>query len=150
MKVILLKDIENLGKKFDIKEVKDGYARNFLFPQNLAKPATEKNLLWLEKEKEIEAKKAEEALKEIQKIVAKIDGQELIIKVKVGEKGELFEQIGADNIAQKLREMGFEIKKSQVKIASPFKSLGEFPAKVIFDHNLEAEIRVVIVPEEEE
>ena len=82
MRVVLLQDIENLGKKYEVKEVKDGYARNFLIPQGLAKPATKEAIIWLETQKEIEAKKAEEELKKIQEKATAIDGQELIIPVK--------------------------------------------------------------------
>ena len=64
MRVILLQDIEKLGKKYDVKEVADGYARNFLIPKSLAKPATEEALKWLETQKEIQAKKAEEDYEE--------------------------------------------------------------------------------------
>ena len=66
MRVILLKDIENIGKKYDVKEVKDGYARNFLIPKGLAKPVTKKILEWLEIQKEVQEKKAEQELKKIQ------------------------------------------------------------------------------------
>ena len=82
MRVILLQDIEKLGKKYDTKEVADGYARNFLIPQGLAKPATEEALIWLETKKEIEAKKAEEELKKIQEKATAIDGKNLLSQSK--------------------------------------------------------------------
>ena len=81
MRVILLQDIENLGKKYDVKEVADGYARNFLIPKGLVKPATEEALKWLETQKEIEEKKAEEELKKVQDFASSIDDQEVIIPV---------------------------------------------------------------------
>ena len=147
MKVILLQDVENLGKKYDVKEVKKGYARNFLIPQNLAKPATEEALKWLEVQKETEEKKAEEELKKIQGIVSAIDGIEVLIPVKVGEKNQLFEKVTSQLISEKLKEMGFEIKKNQVVLTEPIKEVGEFPVKIKFDHNLEAEIRLIITEE---
>jgi len=148
MKVILLQDIENLGKKYEVKEVKDGYARNFLIPKGLVKPATKQALKWLEIQKEILAKKAEEELKKIQETVSKIDGLEIIIPVKVGEKGELFEKITAQKIAEKIKEMGFEVKKNQIILENPIESLGEFPIKIKFEHNLEAEVKLIISEEE--
>ncbi len=147
MKVILLKDIENLGKKYEIKEVSDGYARNYLIPRKLAKVANEKNLQWLEKQKEKEEKKAEEELKKVQEAASAIDGQEIIIPVKVGENGQFFESITVQKIYEKLKEEGFEIKKNQILLDSPIKELGEFPVKIKFPHNLEAEIKVIVVEE---
>jgi len=147
MRVILLQDIENIGKKYDIKEVADGYARNFLIPKSLAKPATEEALLWLETQKEIEAKKAEEDLKKVQEIASAIDDQEVIIPVKVGEDGQLFESINVQKIFEKLKELGFNVKKTQIELPESIKELGEFPVKIKFEHNLEAEIKVIVVEE---
>jgi len=147
MRVILLQDIDKLGKKYDIKEVKDGYARNFLIPKGLAKPATQEVLKWLEIQKEIEARKAEKELKKIQEIASAIDDQEVIIPVKVGEENQLFESVTAQKISEKLKEMGFEIKRTQIDLEKPIKELGEFPIKIKFEHNLEAEIKVIITEE---
>ena len=147
MRVILLQDIENLGKKYEIKEVKDGYARNFLIPKGLAKLATEEALKWLEMQKEIGEKKAEEELKKVEEKASQIDGVEVVIPVKVGEKGELFEKITPQKISEKLKESGFEIKKDQINLVRPIEELGESPIKVNFEHNLEPEIRVIITEE---
>ena len=147
MKIILLQDIDNLGKKYEIKEVADGYARNFLIPKGLAKPATKENLKWLESQKEIEVKKAEEELKKVQEVATNIDGQEIIILVKVGAEGQLFESITSQKIYEKLKELGFEIKKSQIDLPEPIKELGEFPVKIKLEHNLEAEIKIIVVEE---
>ncbi len=149
MKVILLQDVENLGKKYEVKEVKEGYARNFLIPNNLVKPATGQALKWLEIQKEIETKKAEEVLKKVQDVASTIDGQEVSIPVKVGDEGQLFESINVQEISERLKEAGFDIKKAQIDIPEPIKELGEFPVKIKFEHNLEAEIKVIIVKEEE-
>lgn len=150
MKVIFLKDVEKEGKKFEIKEVKDGYARNFLIPKGLAKPATKTALIWLEVQKEIEARKAEEDLTKIQERAAAIDNREVIIPVKVGDEEQLFESIAAQKISEKLKEMGFDIKKNQIMLSEPIKELGEFPIKIKFEHNLESEIRIIVVKAEEE
>ncbi|MFA4998552.1 MAG: 50S ribosomal protein L9 [Candidatus Paceibacterota bacterium] len=149
MKVVLLNDVEKIGKKFDVKEIKNGYARNFLIPKGLAKPATKEALEWLKVQKEIMEKKAEESLKGFQQTVSAIDGQEVIVSVKVGDEGQLFESVTAQKISERLKEMGFDIKKSQLELESPIKEVGEFPVKVKFEHNLEAEIRVIIAEEKE-
>lgn len=147
MKVILLKDIENLGKKYEIKEVAEGYVRNYLIPKKLVKIANEKNLKWLEKQKERKEKEAEEELKKVQEIASAIDGQEIFLQVKIGENGQFFESITSQKIYEKLKEMGFNIKKNQILLAFPIKELGEFPIKIKFPHNLEAEIKVIISEE---
>ncbi len=147
MKVILLQDIEKLGKKYGVKEVATGYARNFLIPKGLAKKATKEVLKWLETQKEIEAKKAEQELKKNQDLASAIDGQEVVIPVKIGQDEQFFESITPQKISEKLKEMGFEIKKSQIELEKPIKELGEFPIKIKFKHNLEAEIRVIVVEE---
>ena len=147
MKVILLKDVKNLGKKFEIKEVKNGYARNYLIPKGLAKAATKEALEWLEIQKEIEQKKAEEELKKVQELASSVDGLEVTIPVKVGEKGQLFEAITQQKISEKLEELGFKIKKQQINLKTLIKEFGEFPIKVNFEHNLEAEIKVIIIEE---
>jgi len=149
MRVILLQDIDKLGKKYDFKDVSDGYARNFLIPKGLAKPATKEVMIWLETQKEIETKKAEEDLKKIQEWASAIDDREIVIAVKVGEQDQLFESINAQKISEKLKEVGFDVKKTQIELPEPIKEIGEFPVKIKFDHNLEAEIRVIITKEEE-
>lgn len=143
MKIILLQDINNIGKKYDIKEVKEGYARNFLFPKNLAKPATEQMITWAEMQKEIQAKKIEEDLSKFQEIASKLDGQEIEIQVKTGEKGQLFEKITNQKIIEKLKELGFNVEKEQIQ-TEPIEQVGEFPIKIKLDHNLEAEIKLII------
>lgn len=147
--MILLKDVENLGKKFEIKEVKEGYARNLLFPKELAKPATKEALEWLKIYKEIEEKKAEEDLKKAEKEVALIDGQEIVIPVKIGEENQLFEKINVQKLSESLKSAGFNVKKNQILLEDTIKELGEFPVKIKFPHNLEAEIRIVVVAESE-
>ena len=149
MKVILLQDIEKIGKKYDVKEVKDGYARNFLFPKRLVKLATEEAVAWLEMQKEIEAKKAEEFLKKFQEVASSVDGREVVVPMKIGEEGQLFESVSPQLISEKLKEMGFDVKKTQIIVENPIKEIGEFPVKIKFDHNLESEIKVIVTEEKE-
>ncbi|MEK7658288.1 MAG: 50S ribosomal protein L9 [Patescibacteria group bacterium] len=147
MKVILLQDVEGLGKKYDVKEVKNGHARNFLIPQGIAKIATKQALKWLETQKELIEKEAEEDLHRAQEMASKLDDLEVIVALKVGEEGQFFESVNSQKISEKLKELGFEIKKSQVLLENPIKELGEFPVKISLDHNLEIEIRVIVVEE---
>lgn len=147
MKVILLQDVENVGKKFEVKEVADGHARNLLFPKGVAKQATKEALEWLKTQKEIMSQKAEEELKTVQEIASKLDDMEVTLSMKVGEEGQLFESVNVQKIAERLKELGFEVKKTQIKLEDPIKELGEYPIKLVFDHNLEAEIKLIITEE---
>jgi large subunit ribosomal protein L9 len=145
MKVILLQDIPGLGKKYEVKRVADGHARNFLLPKGTVKVADEDNLKWLKIQLEEIRVKAEGDLQKVQSIASNLDGLELIISVKVGDKDQLFEAVSTAKISEKLKEQGFEIKKTQIDLKSPIKEAGEFPIKIKLGHNLEAEIKLIII-----
>jgi len=148
MKVILLEDIENLGKKFEIKDLKEGYVRNFLLPKKLVKIATLENLKWREEQIKKEKERIQSNLEKIGEIASKIDGLEVEIPVKVGEKGQLFEKITPQKISNFLKKQGFDINKNQIILKNPIEELGEFKVKIKFEHNLEAEILVLVVKQE--
>ncbi len=147
MKVILLQDVEDVGKKYEVKEVKDGHARNFLIPKRMAKAATKKALEWLDSQKEVIEKEIEEGLKLTQELASKLDGLEVPFAMKVGDEGQLFESINAVKVVEQLAKMGFEVKKSQVGLKDPIKELGDFPIKISLDHNLEADITLLVTEE---
>ncbi len=147
MQVILLKDVEKLGKKGEIKKVADGYARNFLIPKNLAVLATKNEIAKLEEQKKIEAQQAEEELVRFQEVASQIDGLELEIPVKIAEEGKLFGAVTAVQIAEGLATKGFAINKEQIKLEQPIKETGEYEAIVEFPHNLEVKIKVIVVEE---
>jgi len=147
MKVILLQDVEGLGKKYEVKEVKNGHARNFLLPEKMAKPATREALKWLADQKEVIESEAVEDLKKAQELASQLDGLEINLAMKVGDEGQLFESVNSQKITEKLKEMGFEVKKSQVKLENPIKELGEFPVSISLDHNLEVDAKLIITGE---
>jgi len=149
MKVILLQDVENLGRKNEVKEVAEGYARNFLIPNGLVKLATDSSLKQLDQVKEKEEEKAAEELEKVQALVAKIDGFELEIAEKINEEGKVFGSISSLRVAKGLKEKGFKVKKNQVQMEKPIKETGEWPVKIVFPHGLEAEIRVIVSEEGE-
>ncbi len=145
MKVILIQDVENLGKKYEVKNVKDGYAKNYLFPNKLAEPATKKAMEWLEAQSENIKRQQEEDFKKTQGIISKVDGLELVFPMKIGDKGQLFESVSSQKIADKLKkETGIDISKNQIQLKESIKEIGEFNLKISFDHNLEANIKVVV------
>jgi large subunit ribosomal protein L9 len=143
MKVILLKDIPKLGRMDEIKEVSDGYARNYLFNRNLAVPATTqavKNIKTKSKKKE---KDQEKDLKAQQDIAAKLDGYELNIVEKVSESGSLYAAISTNRIVTELKKLGFEVNKKQIKI-QPIKEIGEYNFKIKLGHGLESDIKLTV------
>ena len=145
MKVILLKDVKGLGKKGEVKEAADGYARNFLLPGNLALPATDDNVTRLKRQTEEKTRLAVKDLLSVEKTAVKLDGQTVEIKSKANEEGRFYAAIGAAAIVKKLKDKGFEIKKEQVLLFEPIKEEGEFSIKINLNHNLEAEITVIAI-----
>src|SRR3990167_7328735 len=109
MKVILLQDVNKLGKKYEVKNVSDGHARNFLIPKGFVKPATKEALEWLEIQKEMIKKNEEDDLKQAETQASSIDGMELMIPVKVGNEGEMFESINSQKISERFKELRFDI-----------------------------------------
>jgi len=147
MKVIFLKDVPRVGKKNDLKEVSSGYARNFLLPNNLAKPATDMAIAEVKKLEAKREKEAGEALKLAQELATKIDGLEIEIKSKSDEKGTLFGSINPAKIVEALKQQGYQVDKSQIVLASPIKELGEHEVKIDLDHGLETHIKIIITKE---
>jgi large subunit ribosomal protein L9 len=147
MKVILLEDVENLGKKWDVKEVADGYARNFLIPQILVKPASSAEIEQAEKMRAETEAKAQKELAGVEKTASQLDGYELKIPMQVGEDGQLYAAVNSQKISSVLGAEGFKVSQKQIKIAEPIKELGEFPVMIEFDHGLEVEIRVIVEAE---
>ncbi|GMX58178.1 MAG: 50S ribosomal protein L9 [Candidatus Yanofskyibacterium parasiticum] len=149
MKVILLQDIEKLGKKFEVKEVADGFAKNHLLPKKMVQPATKNALIWAQTQREIAAKNEEKELIEIQKKVSALDGREFVMEVKTGEKDQLFESVNSSKIAELLKENGIDADKKQIDLKEPIKELGDWRVKINFPHNLEAEIKITVAAEPE-
>ncbi len=145
MKVILLQNIPKLGKKYEVKEAADGYVNNYLVPNGLVKIANKQGLEWAKQQRECLAEQAAEELEKTGKMVQEMEGLEIEVAVKVGDKGQLFEKVNPQKVANRLREMGYEVSKEQIELPQKIEEVGEFDAKVIFDHNLEAPIKVIVV-----
>ncbi len=150
MRVILLKDVAKIGKKYEVKNVKDGYASNFLIPKGLAKKADEASLAKLRELKRAAELQAEQDLKKAQELASKLEGQAIEFFVKSGKQDQLFEAVTKGKIAERLQKMGFEIKKDQVALDKPIKELGEFPVKIELEHHLEANISLIVEARVEE
>ncbi len=150
MKVILLKDVEKLGKKGEVKEVADGYARNFLIPKKLVVLATKDEIIKLEELKEVESQKSEKELVQFQELATQLDGLELEILAKVSEEEKLFGAITNIQIVEKLKEQGIKINKEYIKLENPIKEIGEYEVIIELPHNLEAKIKLIITKENQD
>ncbi len=147
MKVILNKDIENVGDKFSVIEVKEGYARNFLFPRKLAEQATAEALKELDKK--MKKHEAKEALRidEYKDLAKKLDGLSLEIKAPCGEGGKLFGAVTNLDISQAIKTAcSLEVDKKKIFLHEPIKTSGSHEAQVKIYKQIEAKIKVSVIP----
>lgn len=147
MKVILQKDVPNLGDAGDIKEVADGYARNYLLPRKLVIVANESSRKVMEHQGRLIRLKKEKRKKLSEKMAGSMTGLELAIKAQVGEEGKLFGSVTAIDIAKALKEKGFEIDKRKIAIDSPIRQVGEYMVKIRLDEGQAPEIKIIVEKE---
>jgi len=147
MRIILLQEVAGLGNRGEVKEVKDGYAINFLIPQKLAAVATPAVLKQLEEKKLQEQRQAEKTKESSVALKGKIEGKALSFRRKA-EEGKLFGSVTRSDIAKELNaHFGFKLKADDIKLAKPFKELGEFPVPVILPGEIEVTIKVLVEEE---
>lgn len=148
MKVILLQDIKNVGRKEQIIEANDGYARNYLFPKKLAIEATKDNMLKLQAKKTSEANKKKAEIEANKEIAKKIEKIELTIKAKVGENSKIFGGITSKEIAEELKKQHkFEIDRKKITLKDTIKSLGRYTAEIKFGDGINAELTINVTGE---
>lgn len=149
MQVILVQNVDNLGKLGDVVQVKSGYARNFLLPQGVARMATPENVQAIEAQRaeleRAEAQKAEEA----QQRFEALDGHRITITAKVGPEEKLFGSVSAGDIVDALAADGLEAEKREIRLPEgPLRTVGEFEVDVHLHGEMNATITVVIEAEE--
>lgn len=144
MKVILNKDIKDLGKIGEMVQVKPGFARNFLFPRKLALEATEKRLKEFKHLQLVAEAKQAKAVEGRKEVLSKIQGQTVKFIVEASDDEKLFGSISALDISRKLEEAGFAVDKKDVVIEDTIKVLGQHKAQVSFGADLNAEITVAV------
>jgi len=147
MRVILQKDVQNLGEAGDIKEVAEGFARNFLLPKKLVIPYNESSAKAIEHQKKLVKIKKEKRKKEGQKLVEALSNVALTIGAQVGEDEKLFGSVTAIDIADKLAQMGYTIDKRKIVLPEPIKKAGEHEVKIKLEEGLTATIKVSVVKE---
>ncbi len=149
MKVLLLDNIEHIGKRGEVKEVKNGLARNFLLPKKLALRATEHNIkAW---EGRLNALKLKDAkiVEDAQAIADTLNTVELSIAVKAGEEDKLFGSVTTQNISDALSEKGYDVDRKSILLSESIKTLGNFDIPVKLHPEVTASIKLDVVKEEE-
>ncbi|RKQ63188.1 LSU ribosomal protein L9P [Thermovibrio guaymasensis] len=147
MEVILLKDMENLGKVGDIVKVKDGYARNYLIPSGIALPATKSNVARVRNELQSLRKKAERQIARFKELAEKLNTTRVTIEHEAGEEGKLFGSVTTSQIEKALHKAGFEdIEKKQIILEKPIRETGTYEVKIHLFKDIEATVTVDVVP----
>ena len=147
MKVILLQDVKQVGKKGDVIEASDGYARNFLFPRKLAQEANDSNMHILNNKKENERKEKLAQLEAAQKLAGELKGKEITIKAKTGESGKLFGAITSKDVAELIKaQYKIEIDKKKI-VMDTIKLAGGYEIDVKLYPEVSTKMKVIIVPQ---
>ncbi len=144
MKVILQKDVKNLGKVGELVNVSSGFARNYLFPRALAAEATEKRVKEFEHLKMVAAVKQKKAVAERQVMIGKLQGVQLTIKATAGETDKLFGAVTTNDISNALEQAGYSIDRRDISLEEPIKMLGQHKAAVKLGEGIQAEISVSV------
>ncbi|MCR5527798.1 MAG: 50S ribosomal protein L9 [Saccharofermentans sp.] len=144
MKLILLQDVKNVGKANDVVDVSDGYGRNFLLKNKLAKETSAANMNEVKLKKGAEAEHARRALEEAKATKEKLDDKKFTLKMKCGEGGKLYGAVTDKDIADELKKNGFDISKKQVVIKDPIKNVGTFGVRIKLHPKVSSEIAIEV------
>lgn len=144
MKVIFLQDVKGQGKKGEVKELSEGYVRNFLMPKGLVAIASEGNVKQLENQKQSELKRKEKEKENAQALAARLGEMVVVIHSKAGEGGRLFGSITSKQIAEELEKRGISLDKRKIELPDAIRSLGTTTVKVKLHTDVTAELRVQV------
>lgn len=148
MKIILLEDVKTLGKKGDIVNVSDGYARNAILPKKLGVEATAKNLNDLKLQNQHADKVAAENLEKAKELAREVEQQKVVIKIKSGDGGKIFGSVSTKEIAQAAKEQtGLDLDKKKMQLTDPIKALGTYEVLVKLHSQVTTKLTVQVVEE---
>jgi large subunit ribosomal protein L9 len=148
MQVILIKDVDNLGGKDELVTVKNGYARNFLFPTKQALEASSSNLKQLEERLKVKTKKEAAMLAEITKVISVLTASPVKLSAKTGTSGKIFGSITSLQVTRAIREQkGYEIDRRRIAVSDEIKELGSYKATIDFGNGQTTEIELEITAE---
>lgn len=149
MKVILTEEIRGLGGRGDVVQVKNGYARNYLLPKNLAREVTPGNLKVVEQQQKKWALLSQQEKTLAEEAAKRVEGTMVRITKRVGETGTLFGSVTANEIADALHAQGFEVDKRRIELDHPIKNLGVQEVEIKLHREVSAKIQVEVLPEGE-
>lgn len=149
MKVVLQKDVPNLGDAGDLKEVANGYARNYLFPNKLALRASEGNAKVALHQKKLMELKKEKRKKAMKDVSSDLQGKAFEIQVKTGKNDRLFGSVTSMDISGLLKENGYDVEKRKIDIPDPIKSLGTFKVRLKLAEGIQPVIDIKVIKEED-
>ncbi len=145
MKVVLLEDVKSLGKKGEIVEVSEGYARNFIIPKKKGVEANNENLNTLKLQKANEEKIAKEKLEAARELAAKLNNASISLSIKSGKDGRAFGSVSSKEIEEAIKvQLGLEIDKKKLVIAEPIKTFGNHEVKVKLHKDVTADLNVKV------
>lgn len=149
MELILLKDVEKVGRKGEVVRVRDGFARNFLFPQKLALAVTVENLVFVEEHKARAVKRHEKEKQAAVTLGAKLQATKVTLQVKAGEQGKLFGSVTSEDIATEISRRGFSVDKKQIGLKEPIRAVGSYPVSVELYPEVKVPVTVEVVQEKQ-
>ena len=144
MEVILVQDVDKLGKAGDRLKVRDGYSRNYLLPRRLAVPVTEGGLKFLEAKKKRAEELRRQEKEQVAKLAERMEQWTCVLKAKVGTEGKLFGSITRQDIHTALQKEGFEIDKRKIDLAEPIHHVGEYRIKIRLHSEVEVQLKVIV------
>ncbi len=148
MKVILLEQVEGIGKKGEMKEVKDGFGRNFLIPRHLAMPATQGNVKSLQERAKKLIDQKERVLKAAEGTKQKLEGASLTIKHRAGHDGKLFGSVTSKELVEAVKhELGLQLDRKSIRLDEPIKNTGAYTVEIHLEKGISAQLKVEVEQE---
>ena len=146
MKVILKADVKGSGKKGDILEVSDGYAKNFLLKKGLAEIATASGINEIQQKRTADAYHKAENIKALKDLAAKLNGTEAVVSIRTGENGRTFGSVTTAQVSSALADSGFDIDKKKIILKETIKNLGSYTVEVRLMEGVSATLTVKVIP----
>lgn len=148
MKVVLLQDVKGLGRKGEVKEVADGYARNFLLPRGLAREATAAVLRQLQQQEAARQRRAQQELAQARAVAQRLEGQTVEVRARAGENGRLFGSVTSQDVAEALqRAFGVKVDRRRVELPEPLRQVGSYGVALRLHPEVTCRITVTVRPE---